>query len=388
MGLTKEGYIRRTYDDILNSLIQRAKELFGEDIDTSDLSTFGKYLRIIAYDEAIAEEEIEAVYYSSKPNTASGQSLDRLLVFGGIKRNQATEASYLIEIQGTAGYTIPAGFLVGTDMGHTFYTVGNVTISDDGVAEVEAACTVAGIAGNVVAGAITKIINPDANVDSVQGKTCTSLGVAEENDVDLRTRLTAALQGSGSCNENSLRSALLRIPTVQFAAVIANDSDEEDSSGRPPHSFECYIRGGDQYEKEIGDTIFDKKPIGIKTTGDKSVTVKDASGTEHTIYYSPTYNVEVIVKASVKVANTFPEDGVTQIKNSVASHINNLGIGKSLIMSSIYAPLYGVTGVAEVYSLELSTDGGSSYTSANVNVSQFELAVCKDVLLDVEVIST
>lgn len=42
MGLTDNGFVRRTYDDILNAKIQRAKELFGEDIDTSDLTPLGK----------------------------------------------------------------------------------------------------------------------------------------------------------------------------------------------------------------------------------------------------------------------------------------------------------------------------------------------------------
>ena len=104
MGLTDKGYIRRTYDDILKDKIERAKELFGENIDTSDLSVLGKFLRINAYDQAMAEEEIEAVYYARFPNTASGQSLDRLAAFVGISRNPATPAVYSVRVHGDAEY--------------------------------------------------------------------------------------------------------------------------------------------------------------------------------------------------------------------------------------------------------------------------------------------
>lgn len=98
MGLTEKGYQRRNYAEILEAKIQRAKELLGEDIDTSDQSVLGKYLRINAYDQAIAEEEIEKVYYARFPNTASGQSLDRLLIFAGISRNPALSAVYSVRV--------------------------------------------------------------------------------------------------------------------------------------------------------------------------------------------------------------------------------------------------------------------------------------------------
>ena len=233
MGLTELGYTRRTYDDILNAAVRLAKELFGEDIDTSDLTPLGKFIRMYAYDVAIVEEEIEEVYYSSKPNSARGQSLDRLLIFGGITRNPATAARYSVEVQGTAGYIVPVGFLVGTNTELTYYTAQEATIGEDGTCLIEVSCTEVGTVGNVSPGAITSVVNPDANVSAVLGKACIVLGANEENDTDLRIRLKAAMQGSGSCNENSLRSSLLRIPTVQFAAVVSNDGDTTDSSGRP-----------------------------------------------------------------------------------------------------------------------------------------------------------
>lgn len=384
MGLTDLGYIRRTYDDILNAKIQKAKELFGEDIDTSDLTALGKFIRINAYDQALMEEEMEAVYYARFPDTASGQSLDRLMTFAGIARNPAKEAQYIVQVTGEAGTTVPVGFLVGTDTDLTFYCVEEATIGEGGSCEILVSCTEPGTVGNVNAGAITRIINPDVNIAAVAGVSRSVVGEDAESDTALRARFKAAVQGSGSCSENAIRAALLRIPTVQFAAVISNPGEEEDSEGRPPHSFECYVLGGEDYEQEIGETIFDKRPIGIKTTGDHSVTIIDDSGNEQVIYYSRAANVAVTVKIKIKTDSSYPGDGASQIQNSVAGYINELGIGKQLVYSRIYGYIYNVTGVTMVTDLQLSTDGGATYTTGDIAVPQYSVAVCADVTVEVE----
>lgn len=373
MGLTEKGYVRRTYDDILNDKIQRAKELFGEDIDTSDLTPLGKFIRINAYDQALVEEAIEAVYYARFPHTASGTSLDRLLPFVGIKRNPAECACYTVRLTGEPGYTVPEGFLVGAETGQTFYTVSEATIGEDGTCEVGVCCTEAGEIGNVNTSAISIITNPDVNVTSAAGQQQVTVGKAVESDYALRERFT--LSGvSGSCNEDAIRAALLRIPTVQFAAVISNEESVADSEGRPPNSFECYVLGGGGYEQEIAKAIFSKRPIGIKTTGENAVNIVDASGNTRTVYYSNTPKVAVSVTAKVKVDNTFPADGFTQIQQKVANHINNLGVGKAVVRSSLYGYIYAVQGVTEVTELTLQQVGRSN--GEKISVPPYGIAVC------------
>lgn len=384
MGLTDKGFVRRTYDDILNGKIQKAKELFGEDIDTSDQTPLGKFIRINAYDQSIAEEEIEAVYYARFPNTASGQSLDRLLPFVGITRNPASAAVYSVNVSGEVGYTIETGFLVATDTGVTYWTTQEYTIGSDGSCLVEVCCTENGSVGNLSsASAICKPVNPDASISAVEGVDCLAAGRDEESDADLRVRFSAAVAGTGSCNEVSIRASVLRVPTVQYAVVIANNTDEPDEDGRPPHSFETYVLGGDDYEQEIAEVIFNKRPVGIQTVGDKAVTIVDVSGAERTVRFSPAQRVSITAQVKIKTTNVFPDDGVEQVQSAVSKHINSLGIGNSLILSSIYGHIYGVTGVQEVTVLKLSTDDGSTYSTGNVAVSDYSVAVCEGVLVEV-----
>lgn len=383
MGLTATGYVRRTYDDVLNDKIQKAKELFGEDIDTSDLTPLGKFIRINAYDQALAEEEIEQVYYSRFPNTATGQSLDRLLVFGGISRTQATAASYRVEVQGTAGYVIEAGFLVGTDTDLVFYSTAEATIGEDGTCMIVVDCTEPGTRGNVSPAAINRVVNPNYDISAVNGLECLANGMDEESDVALRERLKSAISGQGSGNTNAIRSALLRIPTVQFAAVIENETEETDSAGRPAHSFECYVLGGDDYKQEIAQAIFEKRPVGIQTWGNVSVTITDLSGNERVVKYTHAPEITVAVRIKIKTNTAFQDDGVNRIYTAVSNYINNLGIGNSLVLSALYGYIYGVPGVTEVTTLELSTDGGASYSASNVTVPQYGVAVCADVNTEV-----
>lgn len=384
MGLTDKGYQRRTYVDILAEKERHAKELLGEDIDTSDQSVLGKYLRINAYDQAKLEEEMEQIYYARFPNTASGQSLDRLMVFAGISRNPASTAEYRVKVTGTAGHVIPVGFLFATDTGITYWTVQEYTIGTDGTVTADVCCSEPGVIGNLKSPAdISRIVNPDVGVDAVVGVELIKSGIDVESDADLRKRFAAAASGAGSGNENAIRAAILRVPTVQYAAVIANNTDEPDADGRPPHSFECYVLGGDDYEQEIAQAIFDKRPVGIQTVGDKSVKITDISGTERTVNYSPAQKVYVTVRLAIKTSVSFENDGVDRVKAAVSAYINGLGIGKSLVLSTIYGHVYGVTGVQEVTTLELSTNGGSSFGTGNVNVNEYGIAICADVLVEV-----
>lgn len=91
--VNEQGYYRPTYDELLAGRIAQAQELFGEDIDTSNASPLGKFIRLSVQDLADAYEAQEIIYYSRFPHTATGQNLDRLMPFAGITRNPATRAN-------------------------------------------------------------------------------------------------------------------------------------------------------------------------------------------------------------------------------------------------------------------------------------------------------
>lgn len=384
MPLTSKGFERLTYNDIVNKKIQKAKELFGEDIDTSELTPLGKFIRINAFDLAEAEEEAEYIYYSIFPNSARGVSLDRLCVFVGITRNPATASAYKVKVSGTEDYTVPMGFLVGTSGGINFYNIKDTPIVN-GECEITVWCTQTGTEGNIEAAAITQIVKPVAEISSVQGLELVNLGTEDETDYELRKRFEQAREGAGACTEAAIRAALMRVPTVTSAGVIVNDTTETDNKGRPPFSFECFVNGGENYHNEIAETIYNKKPIGIKTFGSISETVIDDGGYEHIINFSHTEKVSVGVCAKIRTDSSYEGDtGTDEIKSNLMTYINNLGVGESVILSSLYGKIHAVSGVDEVTELMLSKNG-ETFTAQNINVEEWEIVNCTSV--EVEVVS-
>lgn len=374
MALTELGFSRRTYDEILSDKIERAKELFGEDIETSELTPLGKFIRINAYDQALTEEEAERIYYSIFPNTATGISLDRLCTFVGLSRNPSTAARYEITLNGDAGSVVPQGFLVGTNEGVTYATNEERVISHNGTATIEVDCTIDGEIGNVDERSISVIVNPLANVDGITSAKLLISGKEAESDYSLRQRFAITRDGLGSCTEASIVSAIMRIDTVESAGIITDDD---------MHTFECFVDGGEDYHKEIAEAIFAKKPIGIKTQGNESYDVTDASGGSYTIYFSHTGKVEVSIKVSIKVNSSYAgSDGEEEIQRNIMARINSLGIGGNVILSALYGEIYKVAGVTEVTALLCALDGGE-WSTYNVIPSEYEKCTCSSVTVEV-----
>ena len=401
--LTEKGYHRPTYDEILNGKIQRAKELFGEDVSTDEKTPLGKFIRINAYDLSKAYEDLEMIYYARFPNTASGISLDRLCVFAGITRNPPTRAQHIIKVYGQQDKEIGMGELVvssptistptGDVQGITFYSINNYIIPSSGSVNVTVECSQAGEIGNV--DSITEIVNPIAEIDSVEYVGLSQRGENEESDYLLRKRFSHSIEGTGSSNINSIRAAISRVTGVVSVRIIQNNTDKE-VDGRPPRSFECYVYGGEGYEDEIAKAIFDKTPIGINTCSTAESpnkvekTVYDEGGYPHTIVFSRTKDVVIKVKMAIKTNVSFDSDadsdnnGIVQIKNAITEYINNLGVDTNIILSSLYGYVYSVTGVVEVSSLQLSRDGGA-FSTNNIIINDYEVANTTAELIDISV---
>ncbi len=379
MALSTTGFARRTYDEILSDKIKKAKELFGEDIETSELTPLGKYIRINAYDQALTEEEAELIYFSIFPNTAFGTSLDRLCEFVGIKRNAATNSIYKVTFTGEVGATIPSGFSVGTESEVTFLTQEDVVIGENGTVDTTVICEYSGEIGNVAVKEIDRITNPSADVESVEGKELVAKGNETESDFELRNRFNVAKEGLGSCNASAIKAALLRVPSVKNAGVIVNETDETDTAGRPPRSFECFVDGGENYHEEIAETILDKKPIGIKTFGNISHDIVDDGGYTHTLNFSHAESAPVYLRVAVKTSAEFEgENGKQKIKSNLETYIDNVGIGKPVVYSALYGKIHSVAGVQEVTELQMCTDG-SSWSTNNIEVLAYQVCVCTQV---------
>lgn len=375
--ITALGFERPTYDDLLQAQIARCKKQFGEDIDTSETSVLGKYIRIVVYDLAQAYEDLESTYYARYPNTSSGINLDRLCPYAGITRNPATAAMRKVKVIGAANALIKMGFLFSADNTETeitYYTVDDLTLDSEGKGEINVICTELGTIGNVELGTITKITNPSVDVDSVTDIEVIAIGEEAESDYKLRKRWLQAIGGGGSGTAASIRSEIYRIQNVESVTVIENDSDYTDAQGRPPHSFEAYVFAPLVGDTEIAKAIFRKKPIGIKSYGNAATTFLDDYDTEQTVNFTRSTEIEIRVNVEIRVNNDF--EGVVgkeKIAERISDYVMNLGNGEDVYRTKFYSFVHSVAGVVEVPSITISADGGETYTENNVMCDPWEL---------------
>lgn len=373
MPLTEKGYERPTFDDLVAAQEARARQLFGDDIDTNDNTPLGKYIRLNVKDLADVYELLEMIYYARFPHTATGASLDRLCPFAGIARNQATYAQHLIRFYGTAGEYVPAAFEVSTADGTLLYHLYTpLLIGEDGTAEGIVECDTAGEAGNVSIGKIDTIVNPSAHVERIEHLGIDLYGEEIESDTALRDRFDNAISGTGSATAAAISGAIARVALVDGVAVVENNTDET-VDGIPPHSFECFVLSPESQDTQVAEAIFSKKPLGIKAVGDVSVQIIDDSGVTHTISFSRTKKTNIHIKLTINTDNYFESDGVEQIKSYIAQHINTLKNGADVYLSSIYGYIYKAAGVVNVSSLTMGTDG-STYGTSDIAINEDEVA--------------
>ena len=362
------GFHRPTYAELLAEQETRARQLFGDDIETGEATPLGKYLRLNVYDYARLYELAEKIYYARFPNFATGVQLDRLTPFANISRNPATVARHIVEFYGIAGKTVEQGSLVATGDGVTFYTLEDATMQDEGLglgtARVTVECTEFGTVGNVAVGEIDRMGNPNGYVREVRHIALKLLAKDAETDKALRERFHDVVKGTGSGTWEALYGALERIINVDGVVIVENDTAETVGT-MPPHSFQCYVVAPNTLDKQIGQTIFDKKPIGIKPLGEVEVTVLDSAGSAHIMRFSRAIEKQISLQATIKKTTSYPEDGTEQIKNNIANLINGLSNGDDVILSRLYSAIHAVDGVAEVANLQMKA-GSGAFAASNI----------------------
>lgn len=374
MSVTVTGFHRDSYDEILADLIQTANIMFGEDMDTSEQSTFGKFLRLIAYRSDIHQQTGEDVYFSGFAETATGNSLDYIARLKNITRNPASRALQSIRVFGTAGTVVPMNFIVAAGDVY-FHSVDESTIASNGRIDITVECNEIGEVGNVFVGTINSIVNPVAGITSITHLSTESLGTEVETDYAFRKRIVDAQSGSGSGNLDSIRSEILKIAGVQ-SVYIEENSENEEVSGLPPHSFRAIVTAPITgiIQNAVAEAIFKKKPVGIATSGSVTKSVTDEGGEWHSIHFSWSTQVQIYAKISVSLASgTDSATAIAAIKQNIVDRINTYGNAQDLTSTSLYGPVYAVTGVADVTNLQIKTASGS-YSTETISIDIDEVA--------------
>lgn len=223
-------------------------------------------------------------------------------------------------------------------------------------------------------GDLTDIVTTYAGWDSVSNNVSANTGREAESDTALRQRWNGSLYTRSVGMTDSIASALLTLNGVTSAYVYENDQDTTDADGRPPHSIEAVVDGGET--DEIGLTIWQKKAAGIDTYGSQSVSVNDSQGFPHTINFNRPLVVNVWLNISVTEypEEALPPNAQTMITEAVLNYGNSLTVGNDVILQRFMGAIYSsVPGIGYI-TVTASTDG-VTYSSSNIQIDARHVAV-------------
>lgn len=385
--LDNDGFTRRTYDTILQDLIQQAQNTISPNIATGPDSKIGSLLRVMAYGLAKEEELQESVWFSGYVSQAVGVSLDRLAANIGLIRNPARNAYTTLQVTGKAGAVVPELTRFATKDGIQFMAVqektlvatDTATVSEDdipGVATISAVSVEKVSAANVPSGTITTMIEAVDGVLSVTNTEAATGGTEAESDATLRKRLLDNYKKSANGTVNSILTAVQNVPAVHMAQVIVNNTIEVDSFGNLPKSVHFYVQGGE--DSEIANAIFNAIVAGVSTNGKVSVEVPVLGGTRtQTIKFDRPTERKVKVVVKLETTDDFSITGVQDVKTAITDYMSTLRIGETLYTSRLIGAAFEVTGIKNVVLTVL--ENNAEIQGNSLDPAEFEYIVPEEV---------
>ena len=205
------------------------------------------------------------------------------------------------------------------------------------------------------ANTITSIQTPKTGWDAVTNPTAVVAGENVETDEELRERFRVSKYVIATNILEALYSELIGLSTVTEVQIYENDTDVTDINGVPAHSFLPIILGGDPID--IAQSIWENKPLGIRSYGNTTQNIFDSQGFVHEIGFERPNPVDIYIRMNLTTDPNYPQNGDDLIKSNLASYFSsNFGIGDDVIYSRLYTPINSVPG-HQVNTLEVSTNG-------------------------------
>lgn len=174
----------------------KAKELFGEDVNTKAYTPLGIILRIFAWFLSIVWDNIERVYNSRFIKKAEGVQLDYHGGNRNLPREPATNSYTTLQFTGVPGYLIETGREFSTKSGIYFMLIEDVTLDSNGNGSGQAVSVETGSSNNVAANTITEQAEPVEEIISVTNPVPATGGTDKETNDSYKKRLLQANEGA------------------------------------------------------------------------------------------------------------------------------------------------------------------------------------------------
>lgn len=221
-------------------------------------------------------------------------------------------------------------------------------------------------------GTLTTIATPVSGWVSTTNVLPADEGNLEETDVDGRQRRARSLR------VNSLAVRIAALANVDAVKVYDNDSGVE-ADGRPAHSVECVVTGGDP--QDIADTIFAYKAGGVQSYGNTFKLVTDSQGEQHVVYFSRPTEIPIYVDVTVDSLyeeEDLPASPAAAIQQAVvtygATYTGGMDVLASRLAGAVALAVPGIDALTVKIGIAASPSTSTTISIAADEVATFALA--------------
>lgn len=376
-GVTKQGFVIKQLDAILSDKADRAREMFGSDVDLRSTSALRKILDVSAAEDAELWKRAEQQYYANFVTTASGDALDLLGVDVGVPRPlRYATGKVKFKLTGEAPgrhYNLPLGTLVETDAPiRQFRTDGLLTLSDQTKEiEVVVTATTRGTSGNVPAAALKRIntvfaqryLNLGGATIGVKNDQATTGGDDPEDDTVYRSILVGYPRTLWTLQK--VRDVVKHVDGVRDCRLFDPAGGVDVSLSKfslfrfRERRFGVQRLLGTPYFFDILVAILPGLPwetegavVGIKDAVAAAINEVRPIGIFPNL--RPANNVFVGIRARVLTKPGHDPNAVQAgIKAALEMRVNAMGLGGSVLYSEVLCDCMRVAGVVDVQDLHL-----------------------------------
>lgn len=233
-------------------------------------------------------------------------------------------------------------------------------------------------------GVITKIVKTVAGLQAVENVGSYVAGRLTETDVEMRQSYIDKIYSRSSAMLESIKSAILEnVQGVLSVAPYENDTNETDSMGRPPHSVEIVVDGGNA--TEIAQQILNTKAGGISTYGDVETVLHGVYGEDIAIRFNRPAYVYVWFQVGVTLsANTNPPTNYADlIKQTILECMEDVQAGCDVVPQKFTTALYkNVSGIdyfdIRLHATKDPAESVRDYPERSVSITARERAVTSE----------
>lgn len=230
-------------------------------------------------------------------------------------------------------------------------------------------------------GVITKIVKTVAGLTAVENVGSYVAGRLIETDTEMRQSYIDKIYNRSSAMLESIKSAILEnVQGVLTVAPYENDTNEVDDMGRPPHSIEIVVDGGNA--TEIAQQILNTKAGGISTYGDVETVLHGVYGEDIIVRFNrPAYvYVWFQVRVTLSPNGNPPTNYADLIKETILECMEEVEAGSDVVPQKFTNELYKkVSGIdyfdIRLYATKDPAESVRDYPERSVSITARERAV-------------